>query len=155
MNENPKTNENGDNCSPLPAPVCSAFEDVSDEWDLKTGGERHIGWVSERFWVSVLHRLTGFGWWEWETAIVRIRADDDPEKYKHGKWDDRECLIVRGDYRKELEGKTEEQIMKWYDEHSSERNSMETFLTAILQNVEFSDAVAMASATAHTTKEKP
>ena len=113
---------------------CSPFEEVSDAYDKETGSERHIRQLSERFWVSVLHRLTGFGYWEWETAIVIIRCDNDPKKYAQGKWDDRECLIVRGDHREALADKSEREIIEWYAEHSGERNSMETLLAAISGN---------------------
>lgn len=107
---------NTGNNSPL-QPVYGEWEDVSDSHDKETGGERHIYSLSETLWISALHRLTGFGYWEWETAIVRIREDGDPKKYARGKWDDREVLIVRGDRRAELTGKTEQEVMKWYEEH--------------------------------------
>jgi hypothetical protein len=98
----------------------STFEEVSDHWDKETGGERHIRKLSDRFWVSVLHRLTGFGWWEWETAIVIVRDDSD-----------RKVLIVRGDHRETLADKTEAEILDWYSEHSEERNSLETIINAL------------------------
>lgn len=131
-----ETTENqaaGARCAP---PPCSAFEEVSDKWDKEEGGERHIRRLSERFWVSVLHRMTGFGDWEWETAIIIVRDDSDPKKYARGKWDDRECLIVRGDYREALADKSECEILEWYAEHSGERNSMETLLAAMSENAE-------------------
>lgn len=92
--------------------------------------ERHIMRLSDRMWVSVLHRMTGFGYLEWETAIVVIRNEDDPLYQKRGKWDDRQCLIVRGDHRNTLEGMDESEIMAWYDLHQDERNSFETILDA-------------------------
>lgn len=131
MNETIENQEAGGRCAP---PTCSPFEEVSDTWDKESGGERHIRRLSERLWVSVLHRLTGFGYWEWETAIVIVRDDNDPKKYARGKWDDRECLIVRGDHRGTLADKSEREIMEWYAEHSGERNSMETLLAAISEN---------------------
>lgn len=103
------------------------FEEVKQE-NCILNHKRFFAGLREGFWVSVLHRLTGFGYWEWETAIVRIFPDNDPRKCKRGDWDDRECLIVVGDHREELVGKTEEEIMKWYEEHKHEKNSLETAL---------------------------
>jgi len=110
------------------------FEEVTRRWERDEGGERHIRRLSDTFFVSVLHRLTGFGYWEWETAIVRILTDDDPRKFARGKWDDRECLIVRGDHRETLADKNEAEIMAWYAEHSNEKNSMESCLDFLRDN---------------------
>lgn len=109
----------------------SNFKEMANE---VPGQGRYVRNLSDRFWVSVLYRMTGFGYPEWETAIVRVRDDNDPEKYKHGKWDDRECLIVRGDHREELEDKTEQEIMEWYAAHSHGKNSFETLMGAIQES---------------------
>ena len=47
----------------------SNFIDVSDAYNLSEGGSRHVRTLSEKCWISVLHRMTGFGFMEWETAI--------------------------------------------------------------------------------------
>ena len=98
-------------------PPCSAFVRVGD-----AGGddERFVRTVSDNVWVSVLHRLTGFGWWEWETAI----CTKEP----------RTCNIVTGDRRTELEYMTEDAVLAWYEEHKAEKNSMETVLDALKPN---------------------
>lgn len=95
-------------------PHCSAFLPVDD-----AGGDEDRRWVrtvSENVWVSVLHRLTGFGWWEWETAI----CTKEP----------RTCNIVIGDRRGDLESLSESDVLAWYESHKAEKNSMETALDA-------------------------
>ena len=103
-------------------PPCSAFVRVGN-----AGGddERFVRTVSENVWVSVLHRLTGFGWWEWETAI----CTKEP----------RTCNIVTGDRRTELECMTEEAVLAWYEENKAEKNSMETVLDAFKSKVRVSE----------------
>ena len=111
-----------------PITGASIFEDVTTEYEKREGGGHYVRTLSDRLWVSVLHRLTGFGYWEWETAIVRMWDDDDPRKGKRGKWDDRDTLIVVGDHRPALSDKNEAEIMEWYADHSGEKNSFETIL---------------------------
>ena len=80
---------------------------------------RFIRTVSDNVWVSVLYRLTGFGWYEWETAICT--------KSPHT------CTIMRGDRRTELESLSEAEVLAWRDAHQDEKNSFETFLDKINQ----------------------
>ena len=98
-------------------PSCSAFVRAGD-----AGGndERFVRTVSDNVWVSVLHRLTGFGWWEWETAICTREP--------------RTCNIVMGDRRTELEHLPEEEVLAWYEAHKAEKNSMEAVLDALKPN---------------------
>jgi len=98
-------------------PSCSAFVRVGD-----AGGndERFVRTVSDNAWVSVLHRLTGFGWWEWETAICTREP--------------RTCNIVVGDRREELAAMNEAELLAWYAKHKCEKNSMETVLDALSPN---------------------
>jgi hypothetical protein len=106
----------------------NAFEEISDEFDLERGGERHIRRVAPDCWVSVLHRLTGFGYMEWETAIVFLHDTGDR---KPGIMD-RDCLIIRGDHREELATMPKEQLREWYDANiNGNRNSFETLMEAI------------------------
>lgn len=95
------------------------FEEVTEEWDRRNGGERHIRRLSDKAWISVLFRMTGYGWMVWETAFVKIREDGDPLKYKRGKWDDRELLMVAGDYRDELNDLGEAEVRKWFENKDS------------------------------------
>lgn len=81
-------------------------------------GSRFIRTVSDNTWISVLHRLTGFGYWEWETAICTRNP--------------RTCNIVIGDRREELADLTELELKEWYEKHKNEKNSMETILDALL-----------------------
>ncbi len=98
-------------------PPCSAFVRVSD-----AGGrdERFVRTVSDNAWVSALHRLTGFGWREWETAICTREP--------------RTCNIVVGDRREELAAMNEAELLAWYAKHKREKNSMETVLDALSPN---------------------
>ena len=83
------------------------FEDVTDDWNKKDGGERHVRTVSENCWISVLHRMTGFGYMEWETAI----CFRDPELNKHANGSP---MIIRGDWRAELVDVQECDLVAWY-----------------------------------------
>jgi len=89
---------------------------------VRVGGndERFVRTVSDNAWVSVLHRLTGFGWWEWETAICTRES--------------RTCNIVVGDRREELAAMNEAELLAWYEAHRCEKNSMETVLDALSPN---------------------
>jgi hypothetical protein len=59
---------------------------------------------------------------QWETAIVRIRDDDDPLKYQRGSWDDREMFMVGGDWRHELEHLDESGLLEWFKLKSQDAN---------------------------------
>lgn len=107
------------------------FKIVSNEWDLQTGGERHLREINKNLWISVLHRKTGFGFWEWETAIVRIRDNDDPLKFKRGSWDDREMIVLSGDRRIELNDLNQEEILAYAHTHSGEKNTFDKIMEAL------------------------
>ena len=94
--------------------TCSAFVKVND-----TGGhdKRFVRTISDNVWVSVLFRLTGFGWSEWETAIC---TKEPPT-----------CIIVIGDRRTELESLSEADVLVWRDAHQDEKNSLETLIGCI------------------------
>ena len=94
---------------------CSGFIRVNDKEK-----ERYVRTVSENMWVSVLFRLTGFGWWEWETAICTHKP--------------KTCNIVSGDRRIPLESLSEEEIMKWYENNKNSKNSFETAIDSLKQN---------------------
>ena len=98
-------NEQIDNSSPSP---CSAFVRVDNT--NAGGNERFVRTVSDNVWVSVLHRLTCFGWWEWETAI----CTKEPRTFN----------VVTGDRRAELESLPESEVLAWYEAHKAEKNSM-------------------------------
>ena len=102
-----------------------AWEDVSTPWQKSEGEERHVKYFGEGVKVSVLHRFTGFGYWEWESALVFFPAH---RKYNS---DESRIYIVRGDRRKELDNLRGCELMPWYREHEHEKNSMETLLDAM------------------------
>ena len=103
------------------APPCSPFVDVTEpetQWGPRE--PRYVRTVTDNLWISVLHRLTGFGYWEWETAI----CTREPQT----------CNIVRGDRRDELERLTPSEIAEWLKDHGHEKNSMETALGILSEN---------------------
>ena len=93
--------------------------EVTDGLEMRDGGERHVLSLSSNVWISVCHRLTGFGYMEWETAICRREP--------------RTCNIVKGDHRHELTDKTEQELDAWYLYHCGETNSFETLMAEIKQ----------------------
>lgn len=70
---------------------------------------------------------------EWETAIVfMIQPGSRPKRWES---DDRDCLIIAGDRRKELNDMPKEQLRQWYaDNIDGNRNSMETIIHALKQD---------------------
>lgn len=84
------------------------FEDRTEDYSRNEGGERHVRTVSENCWIGVLHRMTGFGYMEWETAICFT----DPTTRKHVEGSP---FIVRGDWRDELANMPEGDLLQWYD----------------------------------------
>jgi hypothetical protein len=98
------------------------FVDVTGDYDREQGGERWIRRIDPKCWISVLHRRTGFRYMEWETAIVFIIEQGD----------DRDCMIIAGDRRKELATMPKEQLREWYAANiEGNRNSLETMLHEI------------------------
>jgi hypothetical protein len=83
------------------------FEDITDDYSRSEGGERHVRTVGKNCWISVLHRMTGFGYMEWETAICFV--DMATRKHTEGS-----PFMVRGDWRKELETMPEGELLDWY-----------------------------------------
>lgn len=108
----------------------TAWQECTDDYERAQGGERWIRRIDPKCWISVLHRLTGFGWMEWETAIVFII--EPGSRAKRFESDDRDCLIIAGDRREELADRPKEELRQWYQENiNGNRNSMETLLTKI------------------------
>lgn len=102
------------------------FEQVPD--DFEGNHERHIRRIDPMCWISVLHRRTGFGWSEWETAIVFVHEVTDRPRT----WKDRDCLIIAGDRRRELNDMPKNQLRAWYAANiEGNRNSMETIIEAL------------------------
>lgn len=110
--------------------MTDAFTELTDDYNRKEGGERWIRRIDPTCWISVLYRLTGFGWHEWETAIVfMIEPGSRPKRWES---DDRDCLIIAGDRREELATMPKEQLRQWYwDNINGNRNSVETLLESI------------------------
>lgn len=97
----------------------TTFKRVDTDADRTLEGEEQERWlrhVSDYVWVSVLHRLTGFGWWEWETAICRRDGCTD------------ECNIVSGDRRDELADLSEDELFLWLEDHRDQLNSFDSIM---------------------------
>ena len=119
----------------------SNFQEVTTDWQQREGEERYLRIIDDRCWISVLHRLTGFGYWEWETAIVFV-ADVPQPTHK-----DREFLMIRGDWRDELNDMPKEQLRDWYAARiDGNRNSWDTLMQAI-ENAAESDATTRSGET--------
>ena len=115
------------------APCSASFVDVTDDYEREQDGERWLRRIDPKCWISALYRRTGFGWMEWETAIVFIIEEGSRPK----RWgsDDRDCLIIGGDRREELATMPKEQLRDWYAANiDGNRNSMETVLHALKPN---------------------
>lgn len=110
-----------------------SFINRTEDYHREEGGERHVRTVSENCWVSVLHRRTGFGWMEWETAICMTFKADDLEVRRHVKGSP---FIVQGDWRKELETMPESELMAWY--HSKREDKPTTF-DAVIDQIKASE----------------
>lgn len=108
----------------------SVWVEITNHYERKHGGERWIRRIDSKCWISVLHRMTGFGHMEWETALVFIIEEGSRPKRWEG--DDRDCLIIGDDWRDELAEMPKEQLRAWYAAHiDGHRNSMETIIHAL------------------------
>lgn len=76
----------------------SNFEHVDKSQDFM----RWLRTVDDTCWVSVLYRMTGFGYMEWETAVCHI--DDKGDQVTE---------IVRGDWRDEVNDMTRDELFEW------------------------------------------
>lgn len=103
--------------------------ETTGDYDRETGGERWVKLLDGDNWISVLYRLTGFGWYEWETALClkpEVRPKDWPD------WKRYDCLIIGGDRREELGSMPLNELRDWYLQNiDGNRNSMGTLLEAI------------------------
>jgi hypothetical protein len=104
--------------------------EVTDECEREQGGERWLRRIDPDCWISVLHRRTGFGWMEWETALVfRIEPGSRPKRWES---DDRDVLIIAGDRREELAEMPKGELRGWYAANiEGNRNSMGAILHAL------------------------
>jgi len=103
----------------------SEFKDVSENWNREDGGERWVMTLSQTCWVSVLHRMTGFGYMEWESALCYSVERPDGKRSI-------DCrVIVRGDHRTTLEGMTQENVETWFSIPDRERISFDTVMAAM------------------------
>ena len=103
----------------------SNFIEVTQDWQKVEHEERYVRQIDDKCWISVLYRLTGFGYREWETALVFVPDVETPTNR-------REVLIICGDWRHELNDMPKEQLRDWYAKNiDGNRNSMETFMEAV------------------------
>lgn len=105
------------------------WQDVTSESMRREGyGEkRYLKKYGAGTFVSVLYRMTGFGYMEWETAICFHPAH---RKYN---WKEKKLFMVRGDRREELDNLKACQLMQWYRHHQCERNSFDTLVDRIVK----------------------
>ncbi len=107
------------------------WENVTAPFQVENDEERYIRRVDETCFVSALYRLTGFGYYEWETAIV---VDNPVAEGVRRTYKDRDCWIIGGDRRDELGNMSKDELLKWYDANiEGNKNSFETMLNNIQQ----------------------
>jgi hypothetical protein len=105
------------------------FEETTKDYHREEGGEQHVRTLGPNCWVSVLHRRTGFGHMEWETAICRT----DPETGRHVQGSP---FIVVGDWRTELAEMPEGELMAWYESKIEGNRTMFDKLMELLRFAE-------------------
>lgn len=109
----------------------NVWENVTTQCQIDEcyGEERWLRRVDDNCFVSVLHRMTGFGYMEWETAI---RVNKDLPEGQERTWRDNSCDIIRGDHREELSTMNREELIGWYHTNiNGNKNSIETILDAL------------------------
>lgn len=107
------------------------FIEVTDNCERERGEQRWYRKIEPgECWISVKYRLTGFGWFEWETAIVvMIEPGSRPMRWSG---DDRDIFIIAGDRREELDAMPKDELRKWYDANiEGNRNSFDSVLNLI------------------------
>lgn len=114
------------------APCSAAFVECTNDFERERHEEQWIRRIDPKCWISVLYRRTGFGWMEWETALVFIiEPGSRPKRWES---DDRDVLIIAGDRREELATMPKEQLRDWYAANiDGNRNSIETVIHALKQ----------------------
>lgn len=105
------------------------WEDVTRDTQRAIGEERWLRRIDPNCFISVLYRQTGFGWMEWETALIFIIEEGSrPKRFES---DDRDMLMIAGDRREELATMPKDQLRQWYaDNIDGNRNSFETLMEA-------------------------
>jgi hypothetical protein len=97
---------------------------VTESYQEQNREERWLRQVNDNCFVSVLYRLTGFGYREWETAIVIIRPIKDL-----GEGKERDLLMIAGDRRSELETMDQQELVDWYYQNiEGNKNSFDTLI---------------------------
>lgn len=105
--------------------MSSEFIDVTDDYDRKDGGESWVRVLDDNTWISVLHRLTGFGYMEWETAICF--RDESTGKHREGS-----PYMIRGDWRDDLRTIAKDELMPWFESKShSHQTSFQQMMSAL------------------------
>lgn len=106
----------------------SNWTEATKDYDRERGGERWIRKLGDDCWLSCLHRLTGFGHMEWETALCIVLPVEGRERT----WRDQTCDIVLGDRREQFNDMTREQVIEWYKQNKDKHpNSMGQLIAAI------------------------
>lgn len=76
--------------------------------------------------------MTGFGYMEWETALVFVHEVEG----RALTWKDSDVMIIAGDRREELDQMPKEQLRSWYAANiDGNRNSLETILHELKNSV--------------------
>lgn len=113
----------------------SNFTECTSDFEREHDGERWIRRIDNNCWISALHRMTGFGYMEWETALMFVLSRDSEGKVTLGS-KNIDCLIIAGDRREELNDMPKEKLREWYQANiTGNRNSMETILEGLREAI--------------------
>ena len=108
------------------------WKDVSSDFDGKTGGERWLRDVSDDCYVSVLYRMTGFGYMEWETAII-VRH---PVVGRKRTFEDQDLYMIGGDHREALTGLSRQEVLAWREKQVNQLTTFDRAMRVLKDNAQ-------------------
>ena len=85
--------------------MTEVWQDVTTHVERERGEERYVRTIDEFTWISVIRRLTGFGWHSWETAIVMREEQDKKKQFR----------MIDGDRREELGAMPKSELVAWWE----------------------------------------
>lgn len=101
----------------------TVWRDVTTPDPYDPNGWRYIRTLSDIAWISCLHRLTGFGFMETETAFC----------YKDPNEENQITQIILGDHREALTTLTLDEVIEYFKLPEHEKNTLATVLDKLKQ----------------------
>jgi len=87
------------------------WKDVTSEYNREEDGWRFVRTVSDNCFISVLKRMTGFGFHEIETAFKFKELNGEYDKF----------ILILGDHREATTNLTEDEVVEYAIKHSDEK----------------------------------